>query len=110
MSATDQDAKGFVDPTTGAVPKVKWDDRGMSTTYANVCNVAGSREEVTLLFGTNQTWNAGQDGFSVRLSNRIILSPFAAKRLTMLLENVVGQYEKRFGTIEIGRADGTRRS
>lgn len=86
---------------TGALPKVKWDDSGMSTTYANVCNASCTREEVTLLFGTNQSWHSEQKELTVQLSDRIILSPFAAKRLMMLLTNVVGQYEQRFGELNI---------
>jgi hypothetical protein len=95
-----------VDQDTGAVPTVNWDDSGMRTTYANVCNVSSTREEVTLLFGTNQTWNAEPKEFSVRLSDRVILSPYAAKRLAMLLNGVVGEYEKRFGALQIGRPEG----
>ncbi len=34
--------------------KVRWDDSNMKSTYANVCNVAGTREEIVLLFGMNQ--------------------------------------------------------
>ncbi len=89
-------------PVERAVPNIKWDDSDMSTSYANVCNVASSREEVTLLFGTNQTWHTGQREFTVKLSDRVIISPFAAKRLLALLQNVVGQYEERFGTLDIG--------
>ncbi len=92
-----------VDQKTGAVPKVKWDDSSMKTSYANVCNVASTREEVTLLFGTNQTWHGELKEVSVRLSDRIILSPFAAKRLAVLLNNVVREYEKRFGSLTIDR-------
>lgn len=87
---------------TGAPPKVKWDDANMKTSYANVVNASSTREEVTLLFGTNQTWHAGQKEFNVQLSDRIILSPFAAKRLTLLLGAVVAEYEKRFGALNIG--------
>lgn len=89
-------------PTQGSVPTIRWDDSDMSTSYANVCNVSSSREEVTLLFGTNQTWHTGQQEFTVKLSDRIIISPFAAKRLLALLQNVVGQYEARFGKLDIG--------
>jgi hypothetical protein len=84
------------------VPVVKWDDSSMSTSYANVCNVAGTREEVGLLFGTNQTLYTGQKEVTVKVTNRIVLSPYAAKRLLKLLENVIGQYESRFGVLEIG--------
>ena len=88
-----------VDKATGAVPQVRWDDEQMGTSYANVCNVTGTREEVTLLFGTNQT-GINEREVSVGLSNRVVLSPFAAKRLGRLLGNVLGEYEKRFGKLE----------
>jgi len=90
---------GKVDQSTGALPKVKWDDSSMKTSYANVCNVASTREEVTLLFGTNQSWHAEPKEVKVQLTDRIILSPFAAKRLALLIGNVVAEYEKRFGTL-----------
>lgn len=79
---------------------VRWDDSNMASTYANVCNVSSTREEVTLLFGTNQTWHTGQQELAILLSNRIILSPFAAKRLSGLLNNIIGQYESRFGKLQ----------
>jgi len=85
----------------GAMPRVRWDDAGMNSSYANVCNVASTREEVTLLFGTNQTWHTGTKELTVKLSDRIIISPFAAKRLSLLLANVVEQYEKRFGKLDV---------
>jgi len=84
------------------VPVVKWDDSSMSTAYANVCNVTGTREEVALLFGTNQTLYTGQKEVTVKVNNRIVVSPYAAKRLQKLLENVLRQYEARFGSLDIG--------
>ena len=88
--------------TTGAaVPRVNWDATGMSTSYANVVNVSSTREEVTLLFGTNVTLYTGQQEVTVKLSDRIILSPYAAKRLMVLLNNVMGEYERRFGQLNL---------
>ena len=81
--------------------RVRWDDSRMTNTYANVCNVSSTREEMTLLFGTNQTWHTGQNELTVQLSNRIILNPYAAKRLSLLLANVVKEYESRFGALNI---------
>lgn len=86
----------------GSIPRINWDSSRMQSTYANVCNVASTREEVTLLFGTNQTWNRGEKEVTVDLSHRIILNPYAAKRLQLLLETVMGEYESRFGAIEVG--------
>ena len=89
--------------------KIVWDDSNMRSVYANVSNVAGGREEIVLLFGMNQAWHAGQKEVSVQLTDRVVLSPFAAKRLSLLLNAVVADYEKKFGQLEIGvqRPEGT---
>ncbi len=79
--------------------RVRWDDTNMKSSYANVCNVASTREEVVLLFGVNQAWNTAQREIPVQLSDRIILSPHAAKRLSVLLNNVLREYESRFGAL-----------
>lgn len=90
-------------PTAGAGRaegrKVNWDDKELTTSYANVCNVSSTREEVTLLFGTNET-GLSREEMSVRLTERIILSPYAAKRLAQVIGNVVAEYEKRFGKLD----------
>ena len=93
-----REAKAGSDRTTQTL---RWDDSNMTSTYANVCNVSSTREEVTLLFGTNQTWHTGQPELTVQLSDRIILNPFAAKRLSMLLNNIMKEYESRFGLLQI---------
>lgn len=80
-------------------PKIRWNDKNMRNTYANVCNVSSTKEEVTLLFGTNQAWRQGQEEVSIDLSDRIMMSPYAAKRMLLLLNNVVDEYEKRFGSL-----------
>ena len=58
-------------------------------------------EEMTLLFGTNKSWQGDQSELTVELHSRIIMSPFAAKRLSLLLNNVVQQYENRFGLLGV---------
>lgn len=84
--------------------KVKWNDKDLSTSYANVCNVSSTREEVTLLFGTNESGLNGEE-VSVRLTERIILSPYAAKRLAQVIGNVMAEYEKRFGALGVGKSE-----
>jgi hypothetical protein len=81
--------------------RIKWDDTGMKSSYANVCNVTSTREEVVMLFGINQAWNRGQKEVTIQLTDRIIISPYAAKRLATLLEGVVKEYEKRFGALNV---------
>jgi len=81
--------------------KIKWDDTNMKSSYANVANVTSTREEVVMLFGINQAWNRGQKEVTIQLTDRIIVSPYAAKRLSMLLQGVVSEYEKRFGALSV---------
>ena len=88
-------------PETATPMQLKWDDSNMKSSYANVCNVMSTREEVVLMFGVNQAWHAGQKEVTIQLTDRIILSPHAAKRLSVLLGNLVKQHEERFGALNI---------
>jgi hypothetical protein len=54
MADGNQDRAG--DGRRAGAPKVNWDDSDMRSSYANVCNVSSTREEVVILFGTNQAW------------------------------------------------------
>jgi Protein of unknown function (DUF3467) len=83
---------------------VQWNDKDMATHFANVVNVQSTREQVDLFFGMNQTWNlTGSGQVSVDLTNRIILTPFAAKRLWTVLGGVLREYESRHGALEVER-------
>jgi hypothetical protein len=84
-----------------AQPTIRWDDSTLKSSYANVCNVSSTREEVVLVFGINQAWERGQTEVKIQLTDRIILSPFAAKRLANLLTNILREYEARFGALPI---------
>jgi hypothetical protein len=85
----------------GETPRIKWDYSGIKTTYANVCNVSSTREEVSVLFGTNQTMNVAQGEILIELTDRIILNPYAAKRLALVLDGVIRQYEATFGELPV---------
>jgi hypothetical protein len=87
-----------------AQARIVWDDTNMRSVYANVANVAGTREEIVLLFGMNQAWHAGQKDIKIQLMDRIVMSPFAAKRLSMLLNQVLQDYENRYGQLEVTAA------
>ena len=97
--ATNKPADTAAKDTQGT--RIKWDDTGMKSSYANVCNVTSTREEVVMLFGINQAWNRGQKEVTIQLTDRIIISPYAAKRLATLLDGVVAEYEKRFGALNV---------
>lgn len=82
---------------------INWDDSKMESVYSNVGTATANREEFFLLFGTHQNWR-GTDNerktIDVELSKRIVMSPFAAKRLAAILTHSIQAYEEQFGKIE----------
>ena len=94
--------KPSTEPT--AIPKKqpKIDTSSLKSSYCNVCNAVSTREEVVLSFGVNQNWEltGGQDELEIQLQHRIILSPFAAKRLQEVLAKLVKDYEVRYGEMK----------
>ena len=76
---------------------VHWDDSGVKSAYANVFDIAGSREEIALLFG--QSRPSDKDGKPVPLTNRILLNPLTAKRLLAQLTRIIREYETTYGRL-----------
>jgi hypothetical protein len=95
-------------PTATAAPagadapvKIKWDTSSLKSSYCNFVNANSTREEVVLNFGVNQTWDRGIGGeLEMQLHHRIILSPYAAKRLHDLLGRLVSEHETRYGPLK----------
>ncbi len=80
---------------------IQWDDKQMTTGFANVVNIQGTREQVELFFGTHRSWNLANSGdLKVDLTNRMILTPYAAKRLNTILTQVLSEYEARHGVLK----------
>lgn len=85
--------------TTTGQTKIHWQDSKLRTAYANVCNVATTREEVMVLFGTSQAWMGNSDEVTVELSDRILLNPHTAKRLVTMLLKTLEEYENTYGSL-----------
>lgn len=101
-------AKKAEGPTKLNTPNIHWDDSAMKTSYANVVNASSTREEVTIFFGTNQTWNMQKDSdVTIQLSDRIIMNPLAAKRLCVLLSGILKEYETKHGPLELKTSNNT---
>lgn len=80
--------------------KLRFDTAGIKSTYCNVCNATSTREEVVVNFGVNKTWDMAGSELEVQLEHRIILSPFAAKRLQELLTRLMSEHEARYGQLK----------
>ena len=80
-------------------PKVTWDEKELSTSFANVCNVSCSGDDVTLLFGLSEP-GLTEGEMRVRLTECIHLSPPVARQLAKASQTVLSEYDKRFGTFK----------
>jgi hypothetical protein len=80
--------------------KVRWKSDALKSSYANFCNATSTREEVVLNFGVNHNWERTPQDMEIELEHRIVLSPFAAKRLAQLLSKLIAQYEAQYGELK----------
>jgi hypothetical protein len=80
--------------------KVRWNTQNLKSGYANFCNATSTREEVVLNFGINRSWERTPQAMDIELEHRIVLSPFAAKRLSALLSKLISEYETRYGELK----------
>lgn len=83
-----------------AGPRVSFETSELKSSYCNVCNATSTREEVVLNFGINESWDRDIGDMVVRLQHRIIVSPYAAKRLLHLLEKLIKEHEDRYGELK----------
>lgn len=81
-------------------PRVRFDTSDLKSSYCNVCNATSTREEVVLNFGINESWDRELGDVQVRLSHRVILSPFAAQRLLDLLTKLMTEHQSRHGALK----------
>jgi len=98
-------AAGKNTPAPPAPPRqqtLKFRTENLKSSYCNMANVTSTREEVVLNFGVNQNWDqpgAAPGPLEVDVQHRVILSPFAAKRLSDALGQLVRDYEQRYGPL-----------
>ena len=86
-------------------PEVVWNDANMKSVYVNATNVIAGREEVMVLMGVNRVWKMNQDKVSVDIAERVVMTPFTAKRLALMLGATLKAYEAKYGKIEIGLSE-----
>ena len=87
---------------TSRAGMVEWYDDKMETSFSNVINVQATREQIEIFFGITRTWNAEADSvMRIDLNHRQILTPYAAKRLSRILLDVLNTYESRHGTLKV---------
>lgn len=84
---------------TPATPRIVQDT--LKTSYANVCRIAQTPNEVIIDFGMNPNFFGQVLDEPLQLDHRIILSHDAAKRLCIHLTNTIQAFEAKYGVIEL---------
>jgi hypothetical protein len=76
------------------------DTTALSTAYANFCRVTGTPEELVLDFGLN-TQMQPVPTEAIKLTHRLVINFFTAKRLLGALHMAVQQHESVYGVLEV---------
>lgn len=98
--ATEESKAATATESGGQQVKVRWNTSALKSSYANFCNATSTREEVVLNFGVNHNWERSPQDMEIDLEHRVVLSPFAAKRLNQLLSKLLTEYEARYGELK----------
>ena len=69
-----------------------------STVYMNFCRMNLTPEEIVLSFGLNTQMQITEP---IRISHRVVMNFYTAKRLLNLLAQAVAQHEMAFGQLEL---------
>ena len=91
------------EPAAAAPPQqtqeIVVDESHINAGYANFCRVSSTPEELILDLGLNPTpYATGK--VDVKISQRIILNHYTAKRLWNALSMALQRHEKAFGVLE----------
>jgi hypothetical protein len=81
-------------------PQFSVDTSALSTAYANFCRVTGTPEELVLDFGLN-TQMVPTPSEAIKLTHRLVVNYYTAKRLLGALHMAVQQHENVYGVLEI---------
>jgi len=85
--------------------RLRVDERNIRTSYANVFLTHATPNEVMIDFALNLGPRPGQPGTQPEMlwqaGERIILSYYGAKQLTISLSQILRQFEEQFGEIEL---------
>ncbi len=113
MAKSDKPEEKFDGPTTQETPEtqapaqparpvatqVEVDDSHVISCYANFCRVTGSPEELIIDFGLNNQ-PMGMPKEPIKVTQRLIVNFFTAKRLLGALSMAVQRHEAAFGVLE----------
>lgn len=94
-----EQAEGTAQPQAQQRQEFAVDSTGLSTVYANFARVTGTPEELVLDFGLNTSLLPNPNE-PVKLTHRLVMNYFSAKRLLGALNMSIQQHERVYGVLE----------
>jgi len=101
---------------TGQQVRLRVDQTGMTTNYANAFKTNATSEEVIVDLGLNtvvpnpQGKDADVAGdILFQINNRMVLNYYTAKRLALSLGQIVRGYEEKFGELNLNVSDRVKK-
>jgi hypothetical protein len=91
----------------GKEARIRWDSSKMKSHHPKALNLSTTRGEITLSLGEDRISSGVKDEGTYQVSDRIIMSPYTAKRLMALLNDVIHRYEAKYGPLEEGGSQST---
>ncbi|MEE9212284.1 MAG: DUF3467 domain-containing protein [Phycisphaeraceae bacterium] len=80
--------------------QVEIDDEDVPVRYSSTVRVSGSAEEITLDFAGSVRPTSPQRA-KLKIDQRVVLNPWAAKRLALALGQAIQRYEQTYGPLEL---------
>ncbi len=80
--------------------KIEIDDTQVASDYSSTVRVWGSAEEINLDFA-GPLRPTGQNSAKLKIDHRVIMNPWAAKRLAISLGQAIARYEQTYGPLEL---------
>src|SRR6187455_464150 len=99
MAENPIEAEGGERPAPQQQLQVQVDDNHVMALYANFCRVTGSPEELIIDFGLNPQ-PVGVPKDPIKVTQRIIVNYYTAKRLLAALQMSIQRHEAVFGVLE----------
>ena len=95
-----------ISPHSSVAPSAaSFEGRSLPTNYTNVFRASGSAEELILDFGLDPHRRTTEGGEPAVMLQRLVLTWGHAKRLALMLRDLVQLHEKSHGTLPLDNAN-----
>lgn len=81
--------------------QLRIDESKAAVTYSSTSRLSGTAEEITIDFSQGIKPGPQPNTAVLQIDSKVILSPWAAKRLALALNQTIQRYEEAYGALEI---------